>query len=300
MKKLVMACGIAAIAIATVSCSKSGSTGNDSFADSIAEYMGTVQGADIANSYAQLDSAQRASMSKDAILAGIKTVLMADTADKGYMAGLNIGLGLMQQASFPEQAGIKVDRQLLFEKFAEAFKADSVADMAKNREALQGLMMQVQRKAMEAQQAAEKARREEAANSPEAKANEKAGAEYAAKMKAEDKAYQTTASGLVYKVDNAGAGESPKDTDVVKVKYTGRHIDGTTFDTSGDRAVDFPVNGVVPGFSEALKMMKKGAKYTVIIPGNLAYGADGTPDGSIKPNETLVFDIELVDVNAQK
>ena len=70
MKKLVMACGIAALAIATVSCSKSSSKGNDSFADSIAEYMGTVQGADIANNYAQLDSAQRATMSKDAIQIG--------------------------------------------------------------------------------------------------------------------------------------------------------------------------------------------------------------------------------------
>ncbi len=300
MKKLVMACGIAALAIATVSCTQSSSKSNDSFADSIAEYMGTVQGSDIASSYANLDSAQRATMSKDAILAGIKTVLMADTADKGYLAGLNIGIGLMQQASYPDQAGVKIDRQLLFEKFAAAFKADSVADMTQNRQTLQGLMMQLQRKAMEAQQAAEKARREEAANSPEAKANEKAGSEYTAKLKAEDKAYQTTESGLVYKVDKAGSGASPKDTDVVKVKYTGRHIDGTTFDTSGDRAVDFPVNGVVPGFSEALKMIKKGAKYTVIIPGNLAYGPEGTPDGNIKANETLVFDIELVDINAKK
>lgn len=295
MKKIFIAFGVAALALATVGCSKqSAGNGEDSaFADSIAQYMGTVQGADLARSYAQLDSAQKAGMSKEAIIAGIKTVLLADTADKGYIVGMGIGQGLLQQASYPEQAGTKLDRQKLFEAFAKAFKADSVANIETDRSTLQSLMGQVQVKAMEAQRKAEEARRAEAANSPEAKANTAAGADYVAKTKAADSAYKTTASGLTYKAVTEGSGESPKDGDIVSVKYTGRHIDGTEFDSSGDKAVDFPVNGVVPGFSEALKMMKKGAKYTVIIPGNLAYGPDGTPDGTIKPNETLVFDIEL-------
>lgn len=297
MKKLIIAAGVAAAAVTFASCSKSGGTQGDSaFADSIAEYTGTVQGADLARSYQQLDSAQKAKMSKDAILAGIKTVLMADTADKGFVVGLGIGQGLLQQASFTEQAGEKVNAQKLYEAFAKAFKADSVANLETDRATLQGLMMQVQRKAMVAQQKADSVRRAEAANTPEAKKNAADGAAYAAKMKGEG--FQSTPSGLVYKVEKEGNGANPTNNDVVSVKYTGKHIDGSTFDSSGDRVVDFPVSGVVPGFSEALKMMKPGSKMTVIIPGELAYGPNGTPDGSIKPNETLVFDIELTGVKA--
>lgn len=294
MKKLIIAAGITAVAVTFASCGGSSSKGDSAFADSIAEYTGTVQGADLARSYEQLDSAQKAKMSKDAILAGIKTVLMADTADKGFIVGLGIGQGLLQQASYTEQAGEKVNHQKLYEAFAKAFKADSVAGLEADRSTLQSLMMQVQRKAMIAQQKADSIRRAEAANTPEAKKTAADGAAYAAKMKGEG--YLSTPSGLVYKMTAEGKGESPKDTDVVSVKYTGKHIDGSTFDSSGDRAVDFPVNGVVPGFSEALKMMKPGSKMTVIIPGELAYGTNGTPDGSIKPNETLVFDIELTGV----
>lgn len=294
MKKLLIACSAAAVAISFASCNKGGSeSATSAFTDSVATYMGTVQGADLSRSYAQLDSAQKAGMSKDAIISGVKAVLLADTADKGYIVGLGIGQGLLQQASYTEQSGEKVDRKKLYEAFAKAFKADSVANLEADRATLQSLMMQVQGRAMEAQRKAEEARRQEAANSPEAKANATAGADYIAKTTKADPAYKTSSTGLVYKVNAEGTGATPGANDVVSVKYTGRHIDGTEFDSSGDKAVEFPVSGVVPGFSEALKMMKKGGKMTVIIPGNLAYGAEGTPDGTIKPNETLVFDIEL-------
>lgn len=297
MKKLIIAAGITAVAVTFASCSGSSSKGDSAFADSIAEYTGTVQGADLSRSYQQLDSAQKAKMSKDAILAGIKTVLMADTADKGFVVGLGIGQGLLQQASYTEQAGEKVNHQKLYEAFAKAFKADSTPGIETDRATLQSLMMQVQRKAMIAQQKADSIRRAEAANTPEAKKNAADGAAYAAKLKGEG--YSSTPSGLVYKVTQEGKGDSPKDNDVVTVKYTGKHIDGSTFDSSGDRTVDFPVNGVVPGFAEALKMMKPGQKMTVVIPGSLAYGPNGTPDGSIQPNETLVFDIELAGVKGK-
>lgn len=295
MKKLIIAAGVFAAAVTFASCNKnSGNSADSAFVDSVATYTGTVQGADLARSYAQLDSAQKASMSKDGILAGIKTVLLADTTDKGFIVGLGIGQGLLQQASYAEQTGQKLDRKKLYEAFAEAFKKDSVPGIDKDREVLQNLMSQVQQKAMIAQQKADSVRRAEAANSPEAKKNAADGAAYIAKMKGQG--FQTTASGVAYKVTKEGNGANPTDKDIVSVKYTGKHIDGSTFDSSNDRAVEFPVNGVVPGFSEALKMMKPGQKMTVIIPGNLGYGAEGTPDGNIKPNEALVFDIELASV----
>lgn len=300
MKKLLFAGSLLAMSMAWTGCSKEGagqSSQDQAFADSIAQYMGAVQGADLARSYEMLDSAQKASMSKEAILAGIKTVLLADTADKGYISGVGIGLGLLQQAGYPEQqGGVKLSYKMLFEAFAKSFRADSVPSLSEDRSTLQALMSQVQVRAMEKARAAEEARRAEAADSPEAKQNMQAGQAYADSLMKADAAYKKTDSGLLYKNVAEGKGQQPVSGDMVSVKYTGRHIDGSVFDSSGDKAVDFPVDGVVPGFKEALKLMKKGGKAVIVIPGNLAYGVDGTPDGSIKPNETLVFDIELQDV----
>lgn len=106
----------------------------------------------------------------------------------------------------------------------------------------------------------------------------------------------TTASGLQYKQLQAGQPGAPRptDTDVVRVQYKGRLLDGSVFDQSQQPAV-FPVTGVVPGFSEALKLMPKGSKYRFWIPGNLGYGPTPPPGAPIPPNATLVFDVELVD-----
>ncbi|MGK6320592.1 FKBP-type peptidyl-prolyl cis-trans isomerase [Sphingomonas sp. DT-204] len=103
----------------------------------------------------------------------------------------------------------------------------------------------------------------------------------------------TTASGLQYKVLEKGqGGPSPTDTDVALVNYEGKLVDGTTFDKS-QQPTPMPVAGVVPGFSEALKLMHKGAKYRFWIKPSLGYGAKGA--GPIPPNSVLVFDVELLD-----
>jgi len=101
-------------------------------------------------------------------------------------------------------------------------------------------------------------------------------------------------SGLQYKVIKAGEGESPDDNDVVKVHYTGTLIDGTVFDSSRERGepIEFPVNGVIAGWTEALKLMKPGAQYMLYIPADLAYGDKAT--GPIAAGSTLIFDVELL------
>ncbi len=106
----------------------------------------------------------------------------------------------------------------------------------------------------------------------------------------------TTASGLQYKVLEEGSGNSPSLENEVTVHYEGRLIDGTVFDSSMQRGkpVTFQVGGVIPGWTEALQMMKKGAKWQLFIPSNLAYGRGGAGN-SIGPNETLIFDVELLD-----
>ncbi|GIW86697.1 MAG: peptidyl-prolyl cis-trans isomerase [Isosphaeraceae bacterium] len=109
---------------------------------------------------------------------------------------------------------------------------------------------------------------------------------------------KTTASGLQYKIIEPGKGESPKATDTVRVHYRGTLIDGTEFDSSYARnePAVFPLNGVIPGWTEGLQLIKPGGKIQLVIPANLAYGERGAPGGQIGPNAVLVFDIELLDV----
>ena len=109
---------------------------------------------------------------------------------------------------------------------------------------------------------------------------------------------KTTASGLQYKVLQEGAGKSPKATDTVLVHYRGTLLDGTEFDSSYKRKepIEFPLNGVIPGWTEGVQLMKEGAKYQFVIPSNLAYGRRGTPGGPIGPDETLIFEVELLKV----
>ncbi len=106
----------------------------------------------------------------------------------------------------------------------------------------------------------------------------------------------TTASGLQYHVISAGDGAPPKSTDEVTVNYRGTLLDGTEFDSSYKRGqpASFPVNGVIPGWQEALVLMKPGAKWELFIPPNLAYDVNSPP--SIPPGSMLKFDVELIKV----
>jgi FKBP-type peptidyl-prolyl cis-trans isomerase FklB len=108
----------------------------------------------------------------------------------------------------------------------------------------------------------------------------------------------TTASGLQFEVLTNGTGATPVETDQVTVHYHGTLIDGTVFDSSVERGqpATFPVNGVIPGWVEALQLMNVGSKYKLYIPSDLAYGERGA-GGSIGPNETLIFEVELLSIN---
>ena len=109
---------------------------------------------------------------------------------------------------------------------------------------------------------------------------------------------KTTPSGLQYEVLVEGNGQQPSPQDQVEVHYTGTLLDGTKFDSSVDRGVPatFGVTQVIPGWVEALQLMKEGSKWRLFIPSNLAYGPAGTPGGPIGPNQTLLFDVELLKV----
>ncbi|HKV75783.1 MAG TPA: FKBP-type peptidyl-prolyl cis-trans isomerase [Gemmatimonadales bacterium] len=128
--------------------------------------------------------------------------------------------------------------------------------------------------------------------------NEKAGTDFLAANKSKP-GVTTTASGVQYTMIKTGAGPKPKGTDVVTVHYKGALLNGEAFDSSyGHDPVNFPLNGLIPGLSEAIQLMPVGSKIHCWIPGNLAYGPAGSPP-KIGPNETLAFDLELIAIKGK-
>ena len=125
------------------------------------------------------------------------------------------------------------------------------------------------------------------------------GTAFLAEKEKEDGVMRTE-SGLLYKVVKQGNGPKPKATDKVEVHYHGTLMDGTVFDSSVDRGepIEFPLNRVIPGWTEGVQLMAKGSKFTFYIPYNLAYGERGSPP-KIEPGAALVFDVELLDINKE-
>lgn len=134
------------------------------------------------------------------------------------------------------------------------------------------------------------------ANATTPEENKAAGAAFLA-TNATKPNVKTTASGLQYEILTPGTGTtSPKATDTVTVHYKGTTIDGKEFDSSYSRGepTSFPLNRVIPGWTEGVQLMKEGAKYRFYIPSELAYGEQGA--GPIAPNSTLIFDVELIKI----
>lgn len=147
----------------------------------------------------------------------------------------------------------------------------------------------------EAQQKAQQQQMEDA------KVNKAEGDEFLAENRQKEEV-QETDSGLQYQVLEEGSGASPESSDEVRVDYEGTLIDGTVFDSSYDRgeSITFPLDQVIPGWTEGLQLMQEGAKYKFFIPGELAYGQNPPPQSQIGPNETLIFEVELHEVNPEE
>ena len=122
--------------------------------------------------------------------------------------------------------------------------------------------------------------------------NQEAADQFLAENKARD-GVMSTPSGLQYEVLVEGEGEGPLPTSRVKVKYKGTLLDGTVFDESGDQEIEFGVNQVIPGWTEALQLMNPGAKFKLYIPPDIAYGPQGSGE-KIGPNSLLIFEVELI------
>ena len=121
-------------------------------------------------------------------------------------------------------------------------------------------------------------------------------------VKAQEEGMVVLDNGVLYKVLEAGHGtKKPTPRSIVYVHYTGRLIDGTVFDSSYQRGepATFPLDKVIPGWTEGLQLMSEGSEYRLFIPSELAYGSKGAGD-KILPNATLIFDVQLIKVDKQK
>ncbi|MDE6114447.1 MAG: FKBP-type peptidyl-prolyl cis-trans isomerase [Muribaculum sp.] len=293
MKKLILACGVGAILMSATACGKSNaaSTGDAALNDSVSILFGKVIGSQFSENFARQSDGK---FDKQAFLRGIQTAVAADSTQESYLQGLSTGVRFAQQFNyFSKEIGVDVDRDLFMKEFKAALTADSVADTAIDQALLNSLIER-------AQKAAEERKLEELNNAPEAVAGRKAGEAFIDSVKKADATVKTTASGLSYKVISEGEGAAITDNDQVAVIYKGTLTDGTVFDDSKGEARNFRPNQVVPGFGEGLKLMKKGAKYVLYIPGDLAYGVKGQPYAKIGPNQTLVFEVEVADINPSR
>ena len=195
----------------------------------------------------------------------------------GYAIGMNIATNMMKQ---------KVDVDA--DQLAAGLKAVLKGEKTLLSEAEMGEVLMSYQQEMQRQQMAKMA--------AEAAKNEKLSKEFLAANSKKD-GVVTLPSGLQYKILKAGTGAKPTVNSKVQVDYRGSLIDGTEFDSSYKRgqAASFPVNGVIAGWTEALQLMKVGAKWQLVIPADLAYGENGAPP-TIPPNATLVFDVELLKI----
>lgn len=262
------------------SCAK---TAVDSVSSIYGAYVGTMINTELGR-YQNLSRED-----KESFLRGMQIVFGAEK-NENTITGMQVATQMSKELAQMEEQGITIDRVAVMNNFKAAFLSDSIETSAMNRNSTE--FSQVYQRAIDQIQAANA---EE--NEAEELENTLAAEEFTATFKSENPDAKTTDSGLTYLIIAEGEGDKPAADANVVVNYTGKHTDGTVFDSSEGRGpASFNLQGVIPGFREGLMLLGKGGKATLIMPAEIAYGANGTPDGSIKPNETLVFEVELLDI----
>lgn len=206
------------------------------------------------------------------VVGGCTKKLDSDKKKASYAIGQQIGQNLKNQ-------NIEVDADVVAMGISEAVAGK---EGRMNKEQIQEAMQKLQESAMKKQQEV-------------AEENKKKGQEFLEKNKTAENV-KTTPSGLQYQVVTEGSGSVPKADDVIKAHYKGTLVSGEQFDSSYDRGqpAEFPVKGVIPGWTEALQMMKVGSKFKLWIPPDLAYGPSSRP--GIPANSVLAFEVELLEI----
>ena len=207
-------------------------------------------------------------------------VLVNDVDSMSYALGLNVGTDFSK--NLKGIPGGKSNIDLLIKGFTTAMKGDSA--IMKPEVAMEFFKGYIAK-----------------ASAKDAELKKSVGEKFLAENKTKD-SVKTTASGLQYKVLIAKDGPKPQATDSVKVHYQGFLIDGTKFDSSVDRGepITFPLNQVIPGWTEGVQLMSVGSKYKFYVPYALGYGEKGAGNGAIPGFSTLIFEVELLDIKKLK
>ncbi len=202
---------------------------------------------------------------------------------QAYGLGASIGMYMERNLEEHDKVGLSLDKSIIIRGFTDSMAGKSQIE----KEDIQALLMNLDQ-AMKAKQ------REQALASAEASLAE--GKKFLEENAKKD-GVQVTESGIQYVVLKAAEGEKPVATDTVKVHYKGTFINGEQFDSSYDRnqPAVFPLNGVIPGWTESVQLMSVGSKYKFTIPSDLAYGPNGKPP-QVPGNSVLEFEIELLEI----
>ena len=228
------------------------------------------------------------------LIAAIALSTSMATAQKGTAAAASATKAMTKQDSNMYALGMQIGRSLRDQgvDLNVDILADGMRDFLAGKPKLtdqqfQACMQDLQQQAMSKMQAEQSAK---------GSANKERGEKFLVENKSKE-GVKTTASGLQYKVIKEGTGKKPAKENTVKVHYTGTTIDGKVFDSSVERGepIEFPLAGVIAGWTEGVQLMSVGSKYMLYIPSNLAYGEQGAGQ-SIGPNETLIFEVELLDI----
>jgi FKBP-type peptidyl-prolyl cis-trans isomerase FklB len=193
------------------------------------------------------------------------------------MDSVSYSLGVLFAQNFKNGEKVNIDADAMSKGFADAMNGKEAIDAAKANQIFSSFMQEASQKKFAVAIEAGKKFLAENGKRP---------------------GVTTTASGLQYEIMTAGTGAKPLATDKVTVHYHGTLLNGKVFDSSVQRgqSIDFPVNGVIQGWQEALQLMPMGSKWKVFIPSNLAYGERGA-GADIGPHEALIFEVELLKIN---
>lgn len=201
---------------------------------------------------------------------------------QSYSIGASMGSFALNRQEQLEGLDMALDMEIVRKGFNDALNGEPAMSMEEMQTIIRNSDQEVRAK-------------QEAMAKQDAEKNIAAGQAYLV-QNAEKEGVTVTESGLQYEVIVEGTGAKPAATDIVKVHYKGTLIDGTEFDSSYSRGepAEFPLNRVIPGWTEGVQLMSEGSKFKFVIPAELAYGERAT--GSITPNSTLIFEVELLDI----
>jgi FKBP-type peptidyl-prolyl cis-trans isomerase len=230
------------------------------------------------------------------IVFGASAILNAQTSNplKTEKDSLGYAVGIMNAEQMQQYHVFDI---ISAEGFSQAIKDFQSGKLALTQEENAKLMEKFQNKIGEIQKAEQA--KQQAENAKIAEENKAIGKKFLAEN-GKRKGVITTASGLQFENIQEGTGKNPNPTDKVTVHYTGTLIDGTKFDSSVDRGEPavFGLNQVIPGWTEGLQLIKEGGKAKLYIPSEIAYGDNPRAGGPIKPGQTLIFEVELIKIDA--